>query len=420
MFSGMELNGGFYNMSYAVGAIQTAIVNLTSSQIKNMWATAPVIVNAPGAGFFIQPLRAYFQLFPGSQMYGNPGVGLVLGYGVSPFIGPVCLGDNMDVGSNAFNTFQEVPYANGMTTCFDVTKNGDTVVHKPSVPLTQVVNPGALTLTSVDNSLDNQGTTVYHGTITGGGGSAYVKYTFTVTGFTNTANNGTFQCTASTATTLTLQNANSVAETHAGTATSQSAQYIGTIFSGASNWIQGPQRGLSFTITGFTNSANNGTFFCVNSSSTSIILNNAAAVNETHAATAQCPWPENQPLIVTISSAFSADLNNVGTLATAKIMSGQAGTGYNIGDTGDIDDGGTGTLAHYTVNTLTGGAGSGIATFTLNSGGGNSAGAFGYVLNFGYLDTNTTAGTGAIFVPQTVTPGNGTGRIICTYTILPI
>ncbi len=97
-----------------------------------------------------------------------------------------------------------------MTTCLDVTKNGDTVAHKPSVPLTQVVIPAPFTLTSVDNSLDIQGTTVYHGTITGGVGSAYAKYKFTVTGFTNAGNNGTFLCTASTATTLTLQNANSI------------------------------------------------------------------------------------------------------------------------------------------------------------------------------------------------------------------
>ncbi len=153
------------------------------------------------------------------------------------------------------------------------------------------------------------------------------------------------------------------------------------------------QRGVSFTVTGFTNSANNGTFFCVDSSATSIILNNAAAVNETHAATAQCPWPENQPLVITISESFPTELNNVGTLATVNLMSGHTGTGYAPGDTGDIDDGGAGTFAHYTVNTV--GGGGSIATFTLNSGGGNSVGAFGYNLNFGYADTNQSgAGTG--------------------------
>jgi len=58
------------------------------------------------------------------------------------------------------------------------------------------------------------GSTVYTGTFTGGGSNAYVGVYFTVTGFMNGwQNNGTFVCTASTTTTLTLTNANGVAET---------------------------------------------------------------------------------------------------------------------------------------------------------------------------------------------------------------
>jgi uncharacterized repeat protein (TIGR01451 family) len=62
------------------------------------------------------------------------------------------------------------------------------------------------------------GTTVYTGTISGGGTNALAGTTFIVAGFTNAANNGTFVATASTTTTLTLANAAGVAETHAGTA----------------------------------------------------------------------------------------------------------------------------------------------------------------------------------------------------------
>lgn len=65
------------------------------------------------------------------------------------------------------------------------------------------------------------GTTEYTGTITGGGTNAFKGYTFVVAGFTTAANNGTFICTASSTTTLTLENADGVSESHAATATSQ-------------------------------------------------------------------------------------------------------------------------------------------------------------------------------------------------------
>ena len=70
------------------------------------------------------------------------------------------------------------------------------------------------TLTSVANA--SGGSTVYTGTVTGSYASA-VGQNFIVAGFTNSANNGTFPCTASTSTTITLTNASGVAETHAGT-----------------------------------------------------------------------------------------------------------------------------------------------------------------------------------------------------------
>lgn len=64
----------------------------------------------------------------------------------------------------------------------------------------------ALTLTGATAGV---GVTVYAGTITNGAGNAFVGRTFVVTGFSgaDVANNGTFTCTASTATALTLNNA---------------------------------------------------------------------------------------------------------------------------------------------------------------------------------------------------------------------
>jgi len=77
----------------------------------------------------------------------------------------------------------------------------------------------ALTLSAVANASGS--TSVYTGTITGGGSNAFAGFVFVVAGFTTGANNGTFVCTASSTTTLTLDNAAGVAETHAATATSE-------------------------------------------------------------------------------------------------------------------------------------------------------------------------------------------------------
>lgn len=80
-----------------------------------------------------------------------------------------------------------------------------------------VAPAGALTLSAA--AAASGGTTVYTGTITGGGSNAFAGLTFVVAGFDLTANNGTFIATASSTTTLTLANAAGVADTHAATAT---------------------------------------------------------------------------------------------------------------------------------------------------------------------------------------------------------
>ena len=59
---------------------------------------------------------------------------------------------------------------------------------------------------------------VYTGAITSGASNLYSGKTVIVTGFKNTANNGVYVCSASTATTLTLSNASAVIETNAATA----------------------------------------------------------------------------------------------------------------------------------------------------------------------------------------------------------
>ena len=77
-------------------------------------------------------------------------------------------------------------------------------------------SPTSLTLTSAGATSGSS--TVYTGTITGGGSNAFVNKTFTVSGFSNPANNGVFTCIASTATSLTLNNSAGTVETDAGVA----------------------------------------------------------------------------------------------------------------------------------------------------------------------------------------------------------
>jgi len=92
-------------------------------------------------------------------------------------------------------------------------------------------------------------TTVYNGTFTGGAGNALVGVTFTIAGFSGggTADNGTFTCTASTATTLTLNNANGVLRTQAATAATQAFQNVTGI----------TYNGVALTRAGFHNDSTN-------------------------------------------------------------------------------------------------------------------------------------------------------------------
>jgi hypothetical protein len=176
-----------------------------------------------------------------------------------------------------------------------------------------------LTLTSVAAAVN--GLAVYTGTITGGANNAFAGYSFAITGFTLPSNNtfvGTgpptfipysyFVCVASTATTLTLQNAFAASETHAATATYGSTvytspnitvQYVSEGVEGLpiTGIVPTPSAGTTtytatlpafsnfvdqyLTITGCSNASNNGTFLCVANDTTSLTLQNPQGVIET-------------------------------------------------------------------------------------------------------------------------------------------
>jgi hypothetical protein len=109
--------------------------------------------------------------------------------------------------SNAFSMAQTSWYL-GLANMPALTSYAATTVPRPPVfvGLRYDTDLGpALTLTG---ATAGAGTTAYAGTITGGASNAYVGLKFTVSGFTggDAPNNGTFTCTASTASILTLNN----------------------------------------------------------------------------------------------------------------------------------------------------------------------------------------------------------------------
>lgn len=105
-----------------------------------------------------------------------------------------------------------------------------------------VVNPaglsGTLTLTSI-TLVSTQGTALYNGTMPDGAFGGYVGVPFIITGFTNSANNGTFMCVASSSTGMVLQNASAALETHAASAISAAGPLLNMA------WLQ---RGAAFDI----------------------------------------------------------------------------------------------------------------------------------------------------------------------------
>jgi hypothetical protein len=123
---------------------------------------------------------------------------------------------------------------------------------------------------------------------------------FTITGFANSANNGTFVCVSSTFTTIVLINPSAVAQSgQTATGTTSSANVSLT---GASSWASNGLGNIgsnniastgytgSVVVAGFSNSGNNGTFGIVQVAGTAggnqyVVLSNSGGTSETHAAT---------------------------------------------------------------------------------------------------------------------------------------
>ena len=127
----------------------------------------------------------------------------------------------------------------------------------------------------------------------------FAGYVFLVAGFNNPGNNGYFCCTSSTSTTLVFSSGQPGGANYAGTnetiaataamSTSLMSIFGNGVFTNGGNGTVQPGfnnpttslnnwQGLTFTLTGFSNAANNGTFTCLFSCSSTLCLLNASAV----------------------------------------------------------------------------------------------------------------------------------------------
>ena len=225
-----------------------------------------------------------------------------------------------------------VPLSENFTEALNLTS---AVPNAVAFNLTSVApNTATLNLTSVANAAG--GNTVYTGTITGGAGNALVGDTVVVAGFTRGADNGMFTCTASTATTITLNNAGGIAQTHAATATITTTVYTGTITGGTGNAFLGK----TVVVTGFANAANNGTFVANASTATTLTLSNKAGITETDPGTA------------TVETGTSTNTVYTGTI-TGGTGNGFAGDSFTIAGFTNAGNNGTFTCTGSTATTLT-------------------------------------------------------------------
>jgi uncharacterized repeat protein (TIGR01451 family) len=289
---------------------------------------------------------AYSQLNVPSVVNGMVFDTVAVGMGTITVNGPQVTQWNTTTGGATPNAAQEI------------VSTATTRTGAPSVPLSESFNE-TLTLTSVvpDALAFNLtsvapttvtlaltaaanaagGDTVYTGTITGGAGNAFVGDSVVVAGFTNGKDNGTFTCTASTATTITLNNAAGVAQAHAATATvTTSTVYTGTITGGAGNAFAGD----TVVVTGFVNAANNGTFTVTASTATTLTLNNKASIAETDPGTA------------TVSTATSTSTVYIGTI-TGGTGNGFAGDTFTVAGFTNAGNNGTFTCTASTATALT-------------------------------------------------------------------
>ena len=146
-----------------------------------------------------------------------------------------------------------------------------------NIPVQAVAAATTTTLTLTSAKAQVNGLTEYVGTITGGA-AAFSGRQFTVSGFSNAGNNGTFTCVTANTTSIVLQNIGGVAES-----ASASIAYYSAVYTVAGSNTT-TLAAVAVQISNCTNAANNGTFPVITSATQSLTLNNPNAVLESPAA----------------------------------------------------------------------------------------------------------------------------------------
>ena len=179
------------------------------------------------------PVTAIGSVWTGQSWLSTQGTneGIVVVSNYSPSSAALLIADN---GCTLANTYSETytDYGQPASTILNGTDNAPMQLVAYNYSLSPAANSAALTtgqysistasigtftLTAAANA--SGGNTVYTGTFSSpsGASNGFEGFKFAVAGFSNTANNGTFTCTASSTTSITLNNPNGVAQTHAGT-----------------------------------------------------------------------------------------------------------------------------------------------------------------------------------------------------------
>src|SRR5581483_2485261 len=172
-----------------------------------------------------------------------------------------------------------------------------------NLALTQAIRQTAISFTPSSITSAGASTMIVNcaTTIGAGGTNTYVGWMFTLAGMNNANNNGSWICSASTATSLTLNNPSGTNETPSGTPTGTSSanttSYVGTITNGASNSTNpspnGAFAGKTFKISGFGDGNDQTTLTCIASDTTHLAFTNSSGVN--HSAATAFATSNDQP-----------------------------------------------------------------------------------------------------------------------------
>jgi hypothetical protein len=324
-------------------------------------------------------------------------------------------------GGQAINTLETLSATNK-------TFQNPTPIIGATLTLSQAIRQTAQSFTQAGGNVTSVtiagSTMTVNGTFSGGATNGYQNWAFTLAGFTNPGNNGTFICSSSTGSTLVFVNTYDVAETAPATASVTSSAnttaYVGTITGGNQNvWagIAGIAGTGTVTVAGFSNGGNNGTTFVPIASTTTVLaVTNAGGVNETHAGTVQSTSVVNS-LTLNLAANYGTGAGTYGVdkWSFQDVMGSVAS---NPTSTLTISHSGTSGVATFALPTGTIAAGGASAALGITAGAAYTGSTDG---KLNYASITTSRGFGASATPSLLefynaNGGAGTGGL---FSVIP-